>query len=203
MADHYLSWTLPFPETEIPPDLATADGGELPDPIGQSMGEPGVLPTRSRRDWLNGALVNVCSAFGGSALAFLVKDPKSLPGDRLIHSSPVGVGRLRFQERWLITALTHAGIPDALAEIESWLATATHNPERFVAPLVTDDVEIIAEEARDAVDLTEGGATRDDGDRPIYFFSFIKGLRTVLLDAHARRLAVLHVRYVYLFSTDQ
>ncbi len=112
---------------------------------------------------------------------------------------------MRFQERWLITALTHVGIPDALAEIESWLATATHNPERFVAPLATDDldVEIIAEEVRDAVDLTEEGATHDDGDRPIYFFSFIKSLRRVLLDAHARRLAVLHVRYVYLFSTDQ
>ncbi len=76
MADYYWSWTLPFPATDIPADLATADGQELPDLIGQAMGEPGVLRTMSRRDWLNGALVNVCSAFGGSALAFLVKDPK-------------------------------------------------------------------------------------------------------------------------------
>jgi hypothetical protein len=203
MADDYWSWTIPFSEAEIPIDLATTDGHELPHSISEAMGKPSVLLTMSRSDWLNGALVNTYSAFGGTALAFLVKDPKSLPGDRSVASSPVGVGKLRFQQRWLITALAHAGIPDALAEIESWLATATRHPERFIAPmwLHPGDEELITEEARNAADLTEEGAGVE-GDRPMYFFSFLKGLRTVLLDAHARRLAVLHVRYVYLFSRD-
>lgn len=201
MADDYFSWTLPFSEAEIPLDLATADGQELPDSIADAMGKPGVLRTMSRSDWLNGALVNTHSAFGGTAVTFLVKDPNSLPGDRWVGSGPVAVGKLRYQERWLITALAHTGIPAALAEIESWLATATRHPERFIAPMCLHpgDEELITEEARDAADLTEKGAGVE-GHRPRYFFSFLKGLRTVLHDAHARRLAVLHVRYVYLFS---
>lgn len=92
MADDYCSWTLPCPETEIPIDLATKDGHELPDSISTAMGKPGVLLTISREDWLNGALVNAYSALGGTALAFLVKDPQSLPGDLLIRSRPVGGG---------------------------------------------------------------------------------------------------------------
>ena len=69
-------------------------------------------------------------------------------------------------------------------------------------PLRADSAEHIAEEARDAFDLTEERKFRSEGDRPMYFFSFLKGLRTVLLDARARGLAVMHIRYVYLFSED-
>ena len=199
MADTYHSWTLPFVENEIPIDLTPADGSLL-EPVADAMGEPGVMMTMSRRDWLHGGLTNVFAAFGGSALAFLVKDPKSAPGDYRIGSwQPFGTARVRVRERWLVTALRHSEIPDALAEIDSWLTVAASHPERFVEPLATNDIDWIAQGLRESVDMTQSGFSHDPDDEPPYFFSFLKGLRSLLLDAHARRLAVLHVRLVRIF----
>ncbi len=144
----------------------------------------------SRGDWLHFALRNIVAESGGSALAFLIKDPVSPPDDRL-----------RLKEKWLMTALPYAGIADALAEIDSLSVRAANHPERFEAPMANFHAALIAEDARDALDLTKDGVQNsglaEDGDRPIYFFSFLKGLRTVLLDAQARRMAVLHLRYRY------
>ena len=47
---------------------------------------------------------------------------------------------------------------------------------------------------------TQRDFSHDPDDEPIYFFSFLNGLRSLLLDAQARRLAVLHVRFVWIFS---
>jgi len=185
MANTHMSWTISLPEEDIPGEWAAADA-LLPEAIGL----PGALMSASRGDWLHFALRNIVAESGGSALAFLVKDPVSPPDERL-----------RFEEKWLMTALPHAGITGALAEIDSLLVTATDHPERFEAAMANFDAACIAEDARAALDLTKDGVQEmglaEDGDRPIYFFSFLKGLRTVLLDAQARRMAVLHLRYVY------
>jgi len=181
----YMSWTISLPEADLPGEWAAADA-LLPEAIGL----PGALMSASRGDWLHFALRNVVAEFGGSALAFLVKDPVSPPDDRL-----------RSKEKWLMTALPHAGITGALAEIDSLLVTAAKHPERFEAAMANFDAAWIAQDARDALDLTkeevQNSGLAEDGDRPIYFFSFLKGLRTVLLDAQTRRMAVLHLHYVY------
>ncbi len=65
-------------EADVPADLAPA-GNALPDAIGEAMGLPDAVPTRSRSDWLHSTLLKVFNGLGGSALAFLVKDPESLP----------------------------------------------------------------------------------------------------------------------------
>lgn len=162
------------------------------------MGKPGVLLTFSRKNWLHGGLTNVFAAFGGSALAFLVKDPKSFPGDYRVGSRQAfATSPVRVSERWLVTSLPHAGVPNAVAEIDSWLAIAATHPERFVTPLATEEIDWIAQGVREAADMTtQRDFSHGPDDEPIYFFSFLKGLRSLLLDAHARRLAVLHVRFV-------
>jgi hypothetical protein len=181
----YFSWTISLLEADIPGEWAAADA-VLPEAIDL----PGALMTASRGDWLHFALRNIFAESGGSALIFLVKDPESRPEDRL-----------RLEGKWSMTSLPHAGITGALTEIDSLLVTAANNPERFEAPMANFHAACIAEDARDALDLTKDGVQEmglaEDGDRPIYFFSFLKGLRTVLLDAQARRMAVLHLRYVY------
>ncbi len=100
----------------------------------------------------------------------------------------------------MITKLPRADLTRAIEEVNGWLETAAAEPGRF-AGLLGDgsDAEDVAGYLSEAADLREEGAFDDDGDFAPYLFCFLKALRAVLLDARAKDLVVVHVRYVYLF----
>jgi len=75
---------------------------------------------------------------------------------------------------------------------------AESDPARFASALADDWGDSLRDEARAAVDLLEYPDRGGDGDHPLSLFSFLKGLRSLLIYARSRHFGIVHVRYQYL-----
>ena len=192
----YYSWTVALPEAKLPGDVpALCD--YLPPAVSEAMGSD-ALRTSSRNDWLHYGLTNAVAKFAAPTLAFLTVDPYSLPPVIPVDNMPRDIRGYWSSEPFLLTVLHCADLSRALEEIEAWLAMAESNPRRFARALADDWGDSLLEELRGAVDLLEYPDEGGDGDHPLSLFSFLKGLRSLLLSARSRQFAIVHVRYVYL-----
>jgi hypothetical protein len=195
MATPYYSWTVLIPEADIPADLGSH--GELPDAVSAAMGQQGAIMATSRNDWLHSTLSEMFTTLGGSALSFLVKDPESLQNIDAEAFRPFG--GIDYQEVTVVTKLPFAEVPSAAEEVGAWLRTIATEPWRFPDLLGEDcsreDAAAAIDEAEDLRDLN----SHEDGDYAPYLFSYLKSLRTMLRDALAHEMAVVHVRFTFLF----
>lgn len=203
MSTPYFSWTVPIQPDALPANL-TPDGGNLPDEIGHAMGHADAICTSSRNDWLHGMLRRVFDTLGGPTLAFLVKDPDSLPNIDAAAFQPVPVANspLQYQEVWVVTKLSHADLMPALREIEGWFERITEAPASVPGLFDSDcRADEVSSAIHDAVDLRGGEAPGDDGDFAWYLFCFLRSLQALLQEAWASDSAVVHVRCTYVFRT--
>jgi len=171
--------------------VLTSEG--LSGAVRAALNAPHALVSSSRKDWLHRALGTALSPH--PALAFLVRKDL-LESDSTIAKCFVGEGPCPRSDIWLVTSLRNEGLPAAIARLESLLATAASSPESFAGALLTDDVDELRQGFCHSIDSTREKSYSDDGDSPVYFFSFLKGLRSLLLDAQTRKLDVLHLRYL-------
>ncbi len=197
MAQNFFTCTLALPELMISEKLDGTNGvvlssAGLSDTVRAALDGPQALASSSRKDWLHRALRT--ALFPHPALAFLVRNDL-LQSDRTIASCYVGAGVCPQADIWLITSLRNERLPAAIADLASLLANAASSPEIFAATLLTDDAEEVRRGFCNSIDSTREESFFDDGDTPTYFFSFLKGLQSVLRDAQTRKLDVLHLRY--------
>lgn len=198
MATTYYSWTIPMDDAEVSPD--PAPNGMLPDEIGEAMGQPGAIATGSRNDWLHFMLRKGHEALGGSELAFLIKDPESLPDINPGHFRPAGSPGSGFetQEVCVVTKLPHADIAPAIAKVDAWFEAAATRPELFPQMLGENCSREDAARAIEAsMDLREEFGN-EDGDDAVYLFGFLKSLRSMMQEAMDSGMAVVHVRFSHI-----
>ncbi len=105
-------------------------------------------------------------------------------------------------ETFTSTVLPAADVAEAIDNVDAWLRTARLEPDHFSK--VLDDCSYtgdVTNSLREALDLREEGAFKDDGDCAPHLFGFLAGLRAILLQAKDKGWAVVHVRYVFLFRS--
>jgi hypothetical protein len=198
MANDYFAWTVALPEVTLP-TAVPALWDELPNAVSEVMGADALM-TSSRNDWLHYGLTNAVAQFATPTLAFLSVDPYSLPMPIPVGSLQRDSGGVWSYAGWLVTVLHCADLSRAVEEIEAWLAMAESDPRRFATALADDWGDKVREEARRAVDLLEISDSGCEGDDPVSFFSFLKGLRSLLLSARSREFGIVHIRYALLFG---
>jgi len=178
----------------LPPDSELRDNS-LPDVISEAMALPDTILTSSRKDWLHFRLDQALNQFGGAALDFLVKDPYTY-----LNIDPAAYCGSDWQDGWVITTVPNAKLSSAIEALDAWLTIASTEPGRWAALIDEgDDAEGIAKDFENSEDLRDEGACHD-GEWPYYLFSFLKSLRAALVFAQVNGLALVHVRYVYLFA---
>lgn len=103
----------------------------------------------------------------------------------------------------MITTVPNAKLGAAIEALDAWLTSASTEPGRW-ADLIDEgnDAEEMAKYFEDSEDLRDEGACNDDGNWPYFLFSFLKSLKAALVFAHENNLALVHVRYVYLFAKN-
>lgn len=194
MADSYFSWTIAIPAADVPAQFPR--DGELPDNVSDAMGRPAAITTSSRRNWLEWMLGKAIETLGGSILGFLVVDTESLI-DAPPFKPDVAGGGPYWTSLFAMTSLLSRDLERAIEAVNAWLKIAATEPQRF-ADLVGDgyDAESIVLLLEECVDLREEGSFREDGDLAPYLIGFLKALLNLMLDARARGLSLVHVRYV-------
>ena len=146
------------------------------------------LMSASRNMWLTGMLAQITAHFGISAPQFIseVEGP--------VRTDSKG-------ERWATYLLDTTMLRQALDGIARLLALAAERAEEY-ADLIgfgctAEEIAEALDEASAEFDPVQGPSGEEEGDGPLYLFSYLKSLDTVLQDALAQGLCVIHTRHLY------
>ena len=155
------------------------------------------LLTSSPNDWIHFSLGRAIERFGASTLAFLAIDPASLRLPVDVASLPRNVDGYWIHGTFLVSGVPAERLPAAVREIESLLGMAESEPSRW-GDVFPDgwSADTIREELHRSTDLLADREGAGDGDHPLSVFSFLKGLRALLLKASAAGWPIAHLRFV-------
>jgi hypothetical protein len=184
----YFTWTLPSPDCEAgrtPPLEKVWVSMQLPEAKGH------VLFTASRNMWLTGTLATMTSHLGIRSLDFLSDTHTAVQKDSTNY-------------KWIAVMLDRAAVIDAIAGIELLLHCATDKPETLGALLPhrcpEEDIREALKSSSSIPVPVDGGNNEPDGeeegDGPVYLFSFLKCLRSLLGHAQTHRQCLIHLLHI-------
>jgi hypothetical protein len=138
------------------------------------------LMTASRGDWLHFVLARVRDRLDGNALDFLFEDP---------YSNHLEMDDSTF----LLTAISPAELPAAIALADAWCTSICAKPE-ILATAAELDVQFVREQLA-AIEHTAGfNSVSEDGDDVAYLLGFLRSLRAEMARAGAAGETTIHVR---------
>lgn len=168
MSTTYFSWAFPASAERL---VAEPDSLEEAGDLLVDVPQTNILMSASRNNWLLGALAAVCSSVGLKRLEVLRK---------------------------AYSAFSVEEIPSVLCEIEAVFIFARESPKAFAAALnLPCDAECISralQESAEAAIPHLGPSGAEEGDKPEYFFGWLKSLQVLLKQALESGLCVVHVQ---------
>lgn len=188
MSTTFFTWTFPSPDCEAgrtPPLEKVWASMERPDTKGH------VLFTASRNMWLTCTLAEITSRLAIRNLDFLGGTDEPVQKDST-------------QYKWIAVMLDRAAVIDAIAGVEQLLHWAADKPGDFGELLFCrcsgEQIwEALTSSSSIAVPVAGGNnepAGEEEGEGPVYLFSFLKCLRSLLGHAEAHGRCLIHLRHI-------
>lgn len=155
---------------DVRPDHRSLD--DVTDLLNSDVAMGRALMCVSRNDWVAGILMHIAPDFGISTLKFVNN---------------------------IVSVLETAAINSAINEIENLLESAKRDPKHFARILHQEDTDIshALQVSNSEYDPIHGPRGEEEGDGPIYLFSYLKCLLVLFRYAQEKDLCIMHVRHAH------
>jgi hypothetical protein len=185
MSTPYFSWAWPVEPGRVPAREPTFD--DLGPFMNQGVGANRTVASASRNGWLNGNLLRLSSRFAEGAFDFLA------PNDRVPHAD-------RSNALWIVSTFDAPAIGRLIGGVERLLERARTDPAALAAlldPYDAADIVAALDASSAAVNDVAMPHGEEEGDGPVYLFSYLKALLSLLRYAGENGLSVVHANHCH------